>query len=169
MGKWRLKEVTQTAPDHRRREMGLNLQLCNVHQHLKDSGAFLTKQRCSQGLSSALWDTLQTPAQANRRSASAASIKVLLELQGGHCGFWQSTKKNKLQPQPVLILSAQENTHFLKRKKSWLVFPTTLINKKQWFKHQLCHTPAVQPWQTTYPLWANFLIWIMGIKKILTS
>ena len=30
------------SPDHRLCEMGLNLPFCNVHQHLKDSGAFLT-------------------------------------------------------------------------------------------------------------------------------
>ena len=34
--------MTQTAPDHRMCEMGLNLQFCNVHQHLQDPGAFLT-------------------------------------------------------------------------------------------------------------------------------
>lgn len=123
--------------------------------HPQCSGAGIPSKQWSSGpapssqeLSSALWDTLQTPAQANRRSAShvilchpskhSSSSKVVT------VGFDIRLRKARAWPNPVFILSAQENMCFLSRKKRWLVSPT--VATSTWQREAMCsviQTPSL--------------------------
>jgi len=181
--------------EHKPTELGLKLHFSNIHQLAKEPKAFLTASsisQCSgagvpskrwssgpapssQELLSALWDILQTPAQANRRSATCVILghpsKCSSSSKVVTVGFDIQLRKARLYPKPVLISSVQKNTRYLRRKKRWPLFPTRATYTLQ--IEAMClgiRTPALL--HTGYvtlgdflSLSQSFLIGKMRIKK----